>query len=182
MRPALQPLKDKEGLVGAEIGVALGRNAIQMIEELDIAKLYLVDPFQHYVQNAQVFHPEEKFDEIVAGLDAAKGQTELVWMPMTSTDASRLVEDNSLDFVYIDGNHAYEFVRADIRAWWPKIKIGGHIGGHDYGHHDVPGVKKAVDELFKVTDNNKNYDWWVKKEENKLCSIEPDNWWVTKVK
>ena len=46
--------------------------------------------------------------------------------------ASNFFEDNSLDFVYIDANHAYEFVKEDIELWYPKVKSGGYVMGHDY--------------------------------------------------
>ena len=63
----------------------------------------------------------------------------------TSVEAAKLYNDRSLDFIFIDANHSYEFVKADIGAWLPKLKKGGYIGGHDY---DWAGVKKAVDEFF----------------------------------
>jgi cephalosporin hydroxylase len=63
-----------------------------------------------------------------------------------SVKASKLYDNNSLDFVFIDANHTYEFVRKDIEAWLPKIKVGGYIGGHDY--NSCEGVKRAVDEAF----------------------------------
>lgn len=64
-----------------------------------------------------------------------------------SVTASKDYKDNSLDFVYIDADHRYEFVKADIDAWYPKVKKGGYIGGHDY-EPGWAGVVKAVDEKF----------------------------------
>jgi hypothetical protein len=55
-----------------------------------------------------------------------------------------------LDFVFIDADHSYEAVAADIDAWLPKIRAGGLISGHDYGHSRFPGVKRAVDERLTV--------------------------------
>jgi hypothetical protein len=71
---------------------------------------------------------------------------------MTSADASKLYDNKSLDFVFIDANHTYESVKEDILSWLPKIKNGGIIGGHDYDFHAIPGVTKAVKEIFN---NNK---------------------------
>lgn len=64
-----------------------------------------------------------------------------------SVDLSSQFEDQSLDFVFIDANHTYEAVKADIRAYLPKVKPGGVLAGHDY-HPVEHEVKKAVDELF----------------------------------
>jgi hypothetical protein len=46
--------------------------------------------------------------------------------------AADIFPDNSLDFVYIDANHAYQYVVQDIQLWYPKVKPGGYICGHDY--------------------------------------------------
>lgn len=71
---------------------------------------------------------------------------------MDSVSAAYTYPDQSLDFVYIDAAHDYESVKADINAWFPKVKTGGFIGGHDYGNNDQPdgGVLKAVHERFNV--------------------------------
>lgn len=62
--------------------------------------------------------------------------------------ASQDFKDGSVDFVFIDANHNYDPVRADIAAWLPKVRSGGIIAGHDYTAWNWPGVKKAVDEAF----------------------------------
>lgn len=67
---------------------------------------------------------------------------------LPSVDASVEYEANSLDFVWIDGDHSYEAVINDINAWLPKVKPGGWIGGHDYNHPMHEGVKQACCELI----------------------------------
>lgn len=95
--------------------------------------------------------------------------------------ASKLFEDGSFDFVYIDASHRYEDVKDDIEAWTPKVRPGGIVSGHDYfdglyeGVHF--GVKSAVDEYVKNNNlilNTTNGDeawmgyqfrsWWFVKE------------------
>lgn len=60
----------------------------------------------------------------------------------TTVDAAERFEDASLDFVFIDADHTYEGVRADILAWKPKARW---VTGHDI---DFPGVRRAVEELL----------------------------------
>ena len=65
-----------------------------------------------------------------------------------SVDAAKLFDDRSLDLVFIDANHTYEHVKEDIEAWYPKIRDGGILSGHDFSG-DFPGVEKAVREYFE---------------------------------
>lgn len=67
-----------------------------------------------------------------------------------------LIDDNTLDIVYIDGDHSYQGVKQDLESVYPKVKKGGYIMGHDYEmnmnkaqHYYDFGVKKAVDEFCK---------------------------------
>jgi len=60
-----------------------------------------------------------------------------------------LFEDESVDFVYIDGLHTYKAVMEDIRHYQSKVRPGGYLGGHDYHRMKFPGVVKAVDKCFE---------------------------------
>lgn len=62
---------------------------------------------------------------------------------MSTLEAAKLIEDGSLDFVFIDADHSYEAALADIRAWEPKVRAGGLIAGHDV---NWPTVNRAVME------------------------------------
>lgn len=50
--------------------------------------------------------------------------------------------------IFLDAMHTYEDVRDDIRRWMPRLRRGGLMVFHDYGHDDFPGVRQAVDERF----------------------------------
>lgn len=64
-----------------------------------------------------------------------------------SFDRAKDFEDESIDFIFIDANHTYEFVKKDIAAYLPKMKKGGIMAGHDY-NMSHPGVIQAVNEAF----------------------------------
>ena len=66
----------------------------------------------------------------------------------TSVAAAATFADASLDVVFLDADHSYEAVKADIRAWLPKVKPGGLLAGDDYCYPGTEGVKRAVDELI----------------------------------
>ena len=62
-----------------------------------------------------------------------------------SVRAAAVFADGSLDLVFIDADHSFAAVREDLRAWWPKVRPGGLLAGHDYAW---PGVASAVHEFF----------------------------------
>jgi hypothetical protein len=64
---------------------------------------------------------------------------------MTSVDAARLYQDNSLDFVFIDADHSFSAVCQDIEVWLSKVKSGGILAGDDYGS---PDVSRAVNHML----------------------------------
>lgn len=65
---------------------------------------------------------------------------------LTSTQASHLYEDESLDFVFIDADHTKEGITSDLSCWFPKIKHGGVLAGHDY---DYPAIKETLTIFFE---------------------------------
>jgi hypothetical protein len=56
------------------------------------------------------------------------------------------VNDETLDLVYLDACHTYEAVKQDLEAWYPKVKPGGVIAGHDF-INPAYGVLQAVNEF-----------------------------------
>lgn len=85
-----------------------------------------------------------------------------------STAAASLYADNSVSFIFIDGCHYEEKVKLDVCAWWPKVKPGCVMTGHDW---DVPGVRRAVNsfkaerssEIDRFTANRNGNYWLLKK-------------------
>lgn len=71
-------------------------------------------------------------------------------------------DDNSVDFIYIDGDHAKECVAQDIEKYLPKLKKGGVIAGHDYEKRWWPGVVESVDSKLGKPDKVFMDSSWVK--------------------
>lgn len=85
-----------------------------------------------------------------------------------SCDAVVDICDDSIDILYVDGSHEYDEVKQDLLDYYPKVKHGGVIGGHDYNPKGFPGVVQAVDEFceeFGLTIDYKFIDtsWIIKK-------------------
>jgi len=129
---------------GAEIGVHRGRTSRMLLERFRGLHLLMIDPWQVYDAN----HPYRisgdgcsKFSgvEQIANQDEALANTiefhrRRTSYPCTSREAARLVLDASLDFVFIDGDHTRDAVWMDLNLWTRKVKQGGLICGHDFGH------------------------------------------------
>lgn len=154
-------------LVGAEIGVFKGKHALSLLTTLDISTLYLIDPYEPYegYEEGKLHGKEEDLAR-----EALRDHSDrIVWVKKMSSEALGSLPDG-MDFVYIDGNHSYEFVRADMDLYYPKLRHGGTLGGHDIGNairkskHD--GVVRAVTE-FAVEKGLRLHvdlpDWWVVK-------------------
>lgn len=135
-----------------EIGVWQGRSAVfmaELLKELNKpVKFYLVDSFNGgKILGSKVAMLGLPLLDILRANIAAAGVSEQVTgiMAKSSVAAAAEFDDESVDFAFVDADHDYTSVAADIRAWWPKIKIRGILAGHDYVSGWV-GVAKAVDE------------------------------------
>lgn len=165
------------GLVGAaaEIGVLAGSYSLEVLSKWKGTRYYMVDPWMP--QSKDVYrerNDDRNYDQLYRECHAiAERDPRVRLIRKLSVDASREIDDGSLDFVFIDANHSYGAVLADMDAWWPKVIPGGVFAGHDYGNDtNYPNwceVKKAVDRwcaqrrlMFAYSRCN---SWWVLKPE-----------------
>jgi len=150
MRPSTKFIQDTFGklpLVGAEIGVLAGTNAKSLLENLNIKWLILVDLWDSYIQEGkEIKETTQYYDKVT---ETFGHLSKVCILKERSVAASKRIDEHSLDFVYIDACHDYLSVKEDIDCWFPKVKSGGVISGHDYGTKRWPGVTKAVDEFVK---------------------------------
>jgi predicted O-methyltransferase YrrM len=119
-----------------EIGAWKGKSAVFMAEKIKESgkniQFWSVDTFEGPLLEAKNIEPIKNFLHTIVG-DSSKVHDQF--------------EDESLDFVFIDGDHSYNGVKKDLKGWFPKIKNGGIIAGHDYFEPSC-GVRQAVDEYF----------------------------------
>ena len=133
-----------------EIGSWKGKSstflAVEIVNSKKNIALYCVDTWKGSEEHSEELSVinDTLFEEFLSNIEPVKH----IITPIreTSLQAASMFEDNSLDFVYIDASHDYENVKADIHAWYPKVKVGGLFAGHDF-HWD--GVKRAVKQFSK---------------------------------
>lgn len=166
-RPMIEFLVKKGNntdLVGVEIGTQRGVNARNILKILPVKTLYLIDPYMFYDYNGRSVSAvdsdsiQDKY-LLEAMSTLKKYKKSIMFLYQKSEDAVTSIPAG-LDFVYIDGNHDYPFVKKDILLYWEKVKKGGVLGGHDINHSDV---FKAVSEFRQQGDKDiyiKRKDWW----------------------
>lgn len=153
-----------------EIGSWKGRStaymAVDIINSNKNIKFYAVDTWdgseEHLDINNPSYEPLLQYpDGLYKHFKNNIVPVESVVTPIrnTSVEASKLFEDNSIDYIMIDAAHDYENVLLDIKHWYPKLAEAGIISGDDL---DWPGVKQAVDEVFGNDYINYENKIWVR--------------------
>lgn len=98
-------------------------------------------------------------------IDTFPNRTKL--LRMTSDEAVGLIENDSLDFVFIDGLHTYDQVKKDCINFFPKVKKGGVFAGHDFTIIDdvnraVKEFRDSVDPSIEIKTTNYDVWYWIK--------------------
>lgn len=144
----------RKDLIGCEIGVDKGINAYNILTNLNMKKLYLIDPYFPNSDEYDEFRERGfKEGEYRPSYEYAKNLLSkfdnIGWLIGSTEDMIDKIPDNSLDFCYIDGDHRYKSVMKDIKLCLPKMKKENLsvIGGHDFVN-DHLGVVKAWIEVF----------------------------------
>ena len=163
---------------GAEIGCAFGGNAETILKTWKGQKLYFIDPW--------IAQPQGVYKEKTAGINyeawyencvsICKRDPRGVIIRKFSVDAANDIPDDSLVFAYLDANHDYEHASEDLDLWFPKVKMGGLLCGHDYYDSVQPigtgyynQVRSAVTDWLKkhpelsVRHTDACSSWWIEK-------------------
>ena len=181
---------------GAEVGVKAGSYSNFLLEKWEGKRLYSIDAWSRYkfqsngtntiiedAPESKTKIKKDKFYNITKDTLSIHKERSVI-LRMLSGDASKTINDNSLDFCYIDASHKYIQIKNDIKCWLPKVRKGGILCGHDYdmdinkwiqkyGDRKYPhgGVKQAVDELIEERKLNlhidsisvlRTYSWYIK--------------------
>jgi hypothetical protein len=154
-----------------EIGVWEAENSKAMATQFPQAKLYLVDDYKKttLATYGPVLPPEKvlpiikKAESNMAGFNGR-----INFVRENSLTAATHFDDSSLDYVYIDGDHEEPAVAADIKAWYPKVKTGGMLAGHDVVANEVLNAfqkfcqeNKLTTWAFCLGPYIGESDWWI---------------------
>ena len=148
----------------AEVGTAKGDFAEDLLKVARPRRLHLIDPWLHHAEgeyqkdnsNVSAEEFEDRYAAVMARFSEPMSTGQVRIHRVGSPEAADLFPDEYFDYVYIDGNHTYEAVLADLRAFEKKVKKDGLILGHDYGNNVLFqnmgfGVIEAVNQFVIET-------------------------------
>ncbi len=169
LRPMLFPSQEPRNFllsklpqnsVGAEIGAWKGDFSSRILSKINPRKLYLIDPYRYVAEYGEALYggrsgSQERMNEVYKSVvnrfrtEISNERLEII--RNSSRSALSNFQDNDLDWVYIDGDHTYEYVKKDLETSWSKVRIGGFITGDDYNLMGwwEDGVTKAVNEFIE---------------------------------
>jgi len=150
---------------GAEVGVRRGKFSRVLLRANPKLHMLCVDPWMPY----GIRYSQEKQDQIYNECLKNLSGYNVSIIRKTSMDAVRDVPKDSLDFVYIDGNHQFDFVMEDIIHWSRRVRPGGIIACHDFHYGSNVDVCDAV---IAYTHAHHIDPWYVTKE------AQPTAYWV----
>lgn len=153
--------KNTDGAKFVEVGCWKGASTCYLAQEIKNynkkIELYAVDTWegsdesQHKLEIEALGGSENLYELFLKNIKMGEVSDIIIPMKMNSQDASQKFLENSLDVVFIDASHKYQDVLNDIKCWYPKVKKGGIIAGHDYLPGNLAsecGVIRAVNEYF----------------------------------
>jgi len=141
--------------VGAEIGVYKGYYSEKLCKAG--LKVYGIDPWMEFTGQGRTQARQDRQDFLYKHACGVLSPYDCTIIRKTSTEAMGDFADESLDFVYIDGDHEFSHIAEDIAGWDRKVRKGGVVSGHDYYCTDrgarnlVCHVGPVVDAYVKAT-------------------------------
>lgn len=145
--------------VGVEIGVEKGVYSEQICKNNPGVKLYCIDPWK-YSTEYRSHVTQDILDGFCIHTKNLLSRYNCEIIREFSSDAVKRFEDNSLDFIYDDGNHKEQYVLEDLTLWSKKVRIGGIISGHDYARIRGQGAG-VVHAVNKFTISNDINPWFI---------------------
>jgi hypothetical protein len=129
------------------MGKSVAFLAVEAVNSGKDLQLFAIDSWGDHdaITSAEIFDGEETYRRFRENIAPVADRIETRRMP--SLEAAGEFTEGSCDFVFIDASHEYRDVLDDLAAWYPKVRSGGVLAGHDY---HWPGVARAVREFARA--------------------------------
>lgn len=148
---------------GVEVGVERGLYSEIILQRHPGAKLFCVDPWKShrgYRDHTSQNKLDRFYEEAKERLGQFNGRATII--RGMSLDVVHRFQTNQLDFVYIDGNHTFDYVMRDIIEWSPKVRSGGIVAGHDFKRRPPRGYSNwnVIKATVVYTQAHGIYPWF----------------------
>ena len=163
IQPILSHLKNnfsKKSINVVEIGARYGESSKVILENLNVDKYIIIDPYTSYEE-----YSGDGFNKIISDdnddkiFNETKNKLEslhnnMVFYRTFSTDVNTInaIENNSIDLIFIDGNHTYKYVLEDLENYYPKLNKNGIICGDDFF------MRTHENDYLNTMPGNEGYD------------------------
>jgi predicted O-methyltransferase YrrM len=145
--------------VGAEIGTEYGLYAETLCKAAPALKLYSIDPYKAY-KGYREHRSQQKLNGIYEQARQRMRPYDHEFIRRPSIEVAQDFKDESLDFVYIDGNHSLLHVIQDLCYWVPKVRSQGIVAGHDFIRRDHTGYAMHVPQALYAYTQSYGVDPW----------------------
>ena len=163
---------------GAEIGVAEGFFSEAMCQAIPGLELYCIDIWKPYKGNRWSGGRERNEHHFKTAKRRLTGFNAHIMREM-SMEAVKKFKYGSLDFVFIDSNHSFDYVMQDLIEWTKRVRVGGIVSGDDYYDFKGAGVIEAVNAYTKAHGIKFNLtDPYSKKLKDREGWEQPAYWWI----
>lgn len=150
-----------KAVVAAEVGVAAGANAKRIFSALNIRRMFLIDSWK-------LEYSAECYDWLLKTCKEFEGcMGAVVLVRHDAISAATLFNNNHIDYLYLDDNHAPAHVLKELEAYYPKVASGGIISGHDWADNNRASVavkqfckERNVKYYFAQNEGEEVADWW----------------------
>lgn len=154
VEPIIKPLiedrfkTNSNNLIGVEIGIDKGDMSNETMKVLDPSLFYMIDPWDTVISRKNGFRDSHRMGDhynITINQPYIKDNPKVKILKMRSMDALQYIPDNSLHWIYIDGDHTYTGTKADLEKFTPKMVSNGIIIGDDLTWDRNYGGEKGKD-------------------------------------
>ena len=150
----------KKNSLCCEVGVWKGDFTQKIVNKINPKKIYLIDPWKDFGSNyfekiSQKYNQDNqniRYEFVKKRFKKYIDQKKVLILRKTSSEALDDIKEIKFDFIYLDGNHKYEFIKFDLENYYELLSNHGYMIGDDYR---LDGVKRAVSE-FILKKNIKN--------------------------
>jgi len=145
-------LKNNESIFGVEVGVAEGKHAMNLLKNSNLTHLTCIDPYPNDIIWSLEKDGDKCYQKALNNLEPWIKEGRCKVLRSTGLEEVNGFDDNSIHFVYLDGDRTPAVYKEEMIKWLSKLKIGGILSGHDYKNKRGFTVKDMVDTFTAKND------------------------------